>query len=121
MMVVSPQAGEAIGKILVEIGKALGKAIVAGVGLELARAATGQVKRAVGSKEARATSDDKSTDKGADKGADTSTDKSAADANKVDAVPTRETSELERIRRENEALRQEINAIKRERDAHRRR
>jgi hypothetical protein len=114
-MMVSPQAGETVGKILVEIGKALGKAIVAGVGLELARAATGQVKRAVGAKEARTASADNAGDKAGDKAGDTE----AGQTKKADPVPARETSELERVRRENEALRQELEALKRESDAHR--
>lgn len=40
-----------MGRVIVEIGKALGKAVVAGVGLELARIATGQMRKRLGVKD----------------------------------------------------------------------
>ena len=39
-----------IGKVLLEIGKALGKAVIAGVGVELARVASGHVQKRFGPK-----------------------------------------------------------------------
>jgi hypothetical protein len=97
----SPRAGEAIGKVLLEVGKALGKAIIAGVGLELARAATGHVKKAVGPK------DDKDASKDA-----------PPDAPKDTAPPTASTAataaDVERIRQENALLREELESLKRE-------
>ena len=95
-MMVTPLAGEAVGKILVEIGKALGKAIVAGIGRELARAATGHVKRAVAP---RAQPDDTDTAGNAER------DQVVTDA----AIAT----ELAKTRRENEALRRELEDLKR--------
>ena len=92
MRLIRPQAGDAVGKLLLEVGKALGKAVVAGIGLELARAASGQVKRAVGPKE-------KPQDANGDD-ADVRSPATAAD--------------VERIRRENAALREELEALKRE-------
>ena len=89
-MMVTPLAGEAVGKLLVEIGKALGKAIVAGIGLELARVATGRVKRAVAP---RAQPDN-------------------AD-NADDAERDHVASELAKTRRENAALRRELEDLKR--------
>ena len=96
-----------VGKVLVEIGKALGKAIVAGVGLELARAATGHVKRIVGPK------DDGDGDNDADPSA-VKTRTTAAKKNKkadliVDAV---DADEVARIRRENASLRAELETLR---------
>ncbi|OGQ12998.1 MAG: hypothetical protein A2138_23875 [Deltaproteobacteria bacterium RBG_16_71_12] len=42
--------GPTVGKVLLEIVKALGKAVVAGVGVELARAASGHVQKRFGPK-----------------------------------------------------------------------
>lgn len=93
-MVITPRAGEAIGKVLLEVGKALGKAVIAGVGLELARAATGHVKKAVGPK------DDKAPSK---------------DAPPETPTPAPATADdVERIRRENALLREELESLKRE-------
>lgn len=99
-----------IGKVLVEIGKALGKAIVAGVGLELARAATGHVKRIVGPKD----DDDEdapsqSTPKSTGKSTGKSTKKKSADVVVVDAI---DAVEFARIRSENETLRAELEALR---------
>jgi hypothetical protein len=98
-MVDASHAGAAVGRILLEVGKALGKAVVAGIGLELARAASGHVKKAVGPKDKkskRATGDDDALD-GDDDG-----DRAATAA------------DVARIRRENAALREELEALKRE-------
>ena len=40
-----------MGSVIVEIGKALGKAVVAGVGLELARLASGHMRKRLGVKD----------------------------------------------------------------------
>jgi hypothetical protein len=98
-MMVTPLAGEAVGKILVEIGKALGKAIVAGIGLELARAATGHVKRAVGPKAPSDNADH------ADHADHAERDQVVSDAAIAD--------ELAKTRRENAALRRELEDLKR--------
>ena len=45
-------------RVLLEIGKALGKAVIAGVGLELAKVASDRVRRTFGAKK-----DDKSEDR----------------------------------------------------------
>ena len=92
-MMVTPLAGEAVGKLLVEIGKALGKAIVAGIGLELARVATGRVKRAVAP---RAQPDNADNADHAD-----------------DAERDHVATELAKTRRENAALRRELEDLKR--------
>jgi len=91
-----------IGKALVEIGKALGKAIVAGVGLELARAATGHVKRIVGPKDKDDIDDDDTPKKKPAK------KKQTPDV-VVDAI---DSDEVIRIRKENEALRAELEALR---------
>ena len=98
-MWIAPRAGEAIGKILLEVGKALGKAVIAGVGLELARAATGHVKKAVGPK------DDKDVSKDPPKDA-------TKDADVTPAAAT--AADVDRIRQENALLREELEALKRE-------
>lgn len=91
-----------IGKALVEIGKALGKAIVAGIGLELARAATGHVKRIVGPK-----------DKNKDDADDEDTPKKKPAKKKADVVVDAiDSDEVIRIRKENEALRAELEALR---------
>ena len=89
-----------IGKALVEIGKALGKAIVAGVGLELARAATGHVKRIVGPKDEE---DDDAPKPPKKKRATKQADVV------VDAI---DAAEVARMRSENEALRKEVEALR---------
>lgn len=43
--------GPMVGKVLLEIAKALGKAVIAGVGVELARVASGHVQRRFGPKD----------------------------------------------------------------------
>lgn len=100
MMPFASQAGVSVGKLLLEVGKALGKAVVAGIGLELARAASGQVKKAVGPK-----------DKARGAAKDTECDADAVDA---DPHRTATAADVERIRRENAALREELEALKRE-------
>lgn len=70
--------------VIVEIGKALGKAVVAGVGLELARLATGHMRKRLGVKD--------------------------EEAEKRDA-------DLEKVKRENEALRKEIEQLKADRQS----
>ncbi len=70
--------------VIVEIGKALGKAVVAGVGLELARLATGHMRKRLGVKD--------------------------EEAEKRDA-------DLEKVKRENEALRKEIDQLKADRQS----
>ena len=98
---IAPHAGDAVGKLLLEVGKALGKAVVAGIGLELARAASGHVKKAVAPKdqakdgERRDARDDVDTDD-------------------ADQRRTATAADVERIRRENAALREELEALKRE-------
>lgn len=88
----------AIGKALIEIGKALGKAVVAGIGMELARAASGHVKRIASPK-----------------------DKKGASAGTVDEKHAGEEldddDELTAMRRENARLRAELAAMRRERTA----
>lgn len=42
--------GPSVGKVLLEIVKALGKAVIAGVGVELARVASGHVQKRFGPK-----------------------------------------------------------------------
>lgn len=98
MTTLGPHAGAAVGKLLLEVGKALGKAVVAGIGLELARAASGHVKKAVGPK-----------DKGANDDARRDTDSDEGEARR-----TATAADVERIRRENAVLREELEALKRE-------
>ncbi|MBM4282753.1 MAG: hypothetical protein FJ137_19045 [Deltaproteobacteria bacterium] len=84
------------GKVVVEIGKALGKAVIAGLGLELARVATKAVKSRFG---AAADRDDDDSD----------------DAPK--AAPARDTADdVATLRRENAALRAELDALRSRRD-----
>lgn len=73
-----------IGKVLLEIGKALGKAVIAGVGVELARVASGHVQKRFGPKK-----DDKAPE---------------------DMTPEELRRENERLRAENERLRREREA-----------
>ena len=42
--------GPMVGKVVIEIAKALGKAVIAGVGVELARVASGHVQKRFGPK-----------------------------------------------------------------------
>ena len=93
-----------VGKVLVEIGKALGKAIVAGVGLELARAATGHVKRIVGPK------DDGDGDNDADPSAVKTRTTAAKNNKKADLIV--DADEVARIRRENASLRAELETLR---------
>jgi hypothetical protein len=95
-----------VGKLLWEVGKALGKAVVAGIGLELARAASHRVKSAVGPKRTDndATIDD---DGDNDRGGDHQDRKAAGKRRGATAA------EVEQIRRENAALREELAALKR--------
>lgn len=98
-MRIAPRAGAAIGKVLLEVGKALGKAVVAGIGLELARAASGHVKKAVGPKD-KAKGDTPAVDDGT--------------VDEQDAGRTATAADVARVRRENAALREELEALKRE-------
>jgi hypothetical protein len=82
--------GETIGKIVVEIGKALGKAVIAGVGLELARVASGHVKKRFGPKD------------------DTKKD----DAKKKEEETLTPEEQLAKAKAENEELRAELERIK---------
>jgi predicted RNase H-like nuclease (RuvC/YqgF family) len=100
MITIGPHAGAAVGKLLLEVGKALGKAVVAGIGLELARAASGHVKKAVGPK-------DKAKD-------GQRRDGGSEDVDTDDERRTASAADVERIRRENAALREELEALKRE-------
>ncbi len=93
-----------IGKALIEIGKALGKAIVAGVGLELARAATGHVKRIVGPKE----KDDGDNDDDPSPAAKKPQKRAGIAVEAIDA----NADEIIRIRKENETLRAEVQALR---------
>jgi hypothetical protein len=77
--------GETIGKIVVEIGKALGKAVIAGVGLELARVASGHVKKRFGPKD---------------------------DAKKKEEETLTPEEQLAKAKAENEELRAELERIK---------
>jgi hypothetical protein len=93
------------GRIVAEIGKALGKAIIAGVGLELARVVTKAVKVRFGARDG----DDEDDDGAATKN-NTKVDRKA-EANVDDAAA---------LRRENAALREELGALRREFEAERR-
>jgi hypothetical protein len=96
----SPLSSSPVGKLLWEVGKALGKAVVAGIGLELARAASRQVKRVVGTK---------------DGGDDHDDDRATSAPHRAGtATATATATEVERVRRENAALREELVALKRE-------
>jgi hypothetical protein len=99
IMSIAPQAGDAVGKLLLEVGKALGKAVVAGIGLELARAASGQVKRAVGPKDKAKAGERRDA---------------RDDVDADDERRTATAADVERIRRENAALREELEGLKRE-------
>jgi hypothetical protein len=103
-MPIAPSAAADIGKILLEVGKALGKAVIAGVGLELARVASGHVKKAVGPKDDKAPSKDAAQD--ASKDATTSAPATAPAPATAD--------DIDRIRRENAQLREELESLKRE-------
>lgn len=95
--------GGVVAKLVVEVGKALGKAVIAGVGLELARAASGRVKKVVGPKEDEQLKEGESPTK-VPKASDA---KKHSDDDEVDVV-----AELRRIQRENEALRKEVDALR---------
>jgi hypothetical protein len=73
-----------IGNGLIAIGKALGKAMVAGVGLELARVATSRVKQAI---------------------AKENVDKARAERDEAER-------ELARVRRENQRLQDELEQLR---------
>jgi hypothetical protein len=94
-----------VGKLLWEVGKALGKAVVAGIGLELARAASHRVKRAVGPKRADAGAVDEDGDN--DRDGDHQDRRAAGKPRGATAA------EVEQIRRENAALREELASLKR--------
>jgi len=96
-----------VGRVLVEIAKALGKAVIAGVGLELARAASGHVKRAVGPKDKETAPKDVASDP--------ASKDEAREPQRAEAASRDDASELERVRRENDALRRELEALQRER------
>lgn len=87
-----------IGKVLVEIGKALGKAVVAGIGLELARAASGHVKRVVGPKDAETET--------------TTTTTTTTTAKKKPPQQTAAADDVDEVRKENQRLREELAALK---------
>jgi hypothetical protein len=76
------------GKIVVEVGKALGKAVVAGIGLELARVVSKAIK-------ARFDNDHDDDD---------------------ERKSQREPDTLEALRRENASLRAELDALRRKSD-----
>jgi hypothetical protein len=84
------------GKVVVEIGKALGKAVIAGLGLELARVATKAVKSRLGA----------AADRDGEDGDDAP--KTAPARGAADDVAT--------LRRENAALRAELDALRRRHD-----
>ncbi len=111
MVSTSSTSSSPVGKLLWEVGKALGKAVVAGVGLELARAASHRVKRAVGPKRAAgAVADDDDGEHDDDtRGRDGGHKDDAAVGKRRRAT----AAEVEQIRRENAALREELAALKR--------
>jgi hypothetical protein len=95
------------GKVIVEVGKALGKAVVAGLGLELARLTTQQLRRRLGvhDEDARKNEDAKKDD-------DAHGAKSARgrDSGEVPAGAT--DNAVAALRRENEVLRAELAALR---------
>ncbi len=88
------------GRIVVEIGKALGKAVIAGVGLELARVATKAVRARFGDDD-----DDEQAP------ASPATSKRAAKPGDADDAAE---DDAEALRRENAALREELGALRRD-------
>ena len=95
------------GRIVAEIGKALGKAVIAGVGLELARVATKAVKARFG-------------------GGDDDDERAAAERNAPPRTATNASKggtdahdDSEALRRENAALREELGALRRDLQAQR--
>jgi hypothetical protein len=108
-MLAAQNIGGVVAKLMVEVGKALGKAVIAGVGLELARSASGRVKKIVGPK------DDPALEEGESDDAPTKVPKAAKkkaaaggdDDDTVDVV-----AELRRIQRENAELRREVQALR---------
>lgn len=83
--------GPMVGKIIVEIGKALGKAVIAGVGLELARVASGHVRKRFGPKDDAKKNDEKKRD---------------------EQKPLTAEEQLAKVKAENEELRAELERIK---------
>lgn len=108
-------ANAAIGKALIEIGKALGKAVVAGVGMELARAASGHVKRIAGPKAKKGAPEDTGNAAGDSKRSSQASDQGAND---LDDGPHDgdDNATLARVKAENLRLRQELAALREERD-----
>lgn len=88
--------GPTLGKIVVEIGKTLGKAIITGVGLELARVASLKVRRRLGEEEKPKTPPPVQT---------------RTDATYPDGPP-QPSDELARARAQNAALREELERLK---------
>jgi hypothetical protein len=90
------------GRIVVEIGKALGKAVIAGVGLELARIATRAVRSRIG----------------VDRKNDNDDDDRAVDAHQGSTARERSRSadDILALRRENASLRAELDELRRRRD-----
>jgi hypothetical protein len=95
------------GRIVAEIGKALGKAVIAGVGLELARVATRAIRTRLGDADESPGDDDE-----------------RANANMAGKTTTKtkdgDDDEAAALRRENTALREELEKLRREQDAGRR-
>jgi hypothetical protein len=94
------------GRIVAEIGKALGKAVIAGVGLELARVATRAIRTRLGDADERRGDDDERAH--------------ANVANKTTPKKKDGDDDAAALRRENAALREELEKLRREQDAGRR-
>jgi hypothetical protein len=113
------------GRIVVEIGKALGKAVIAGVGLELARIAT----RAVRDRFSGPDEDGDGGGSGGDGGdvrrargpaprtPPTATETTKTTTTTTTAAPSDDSApdDVEALRRENAALRAELGALRRDR------
>jgi hypothetical protein len=87
-----------VGRIVAEVGKALGKAVIAGLGLELARVTTVFVRRRLGA------------DDNAQRSAPTDDARDDRAAQRKPSVD----DDVEALRRENQALREELRALQAE-------
>lgn len=94
------------GRIVAEIGKALGKAVIAGVGLELARVATKAIRARFGD-----------GDDGDDDGTTRAAKAKPTARQRANASEAHDDAEA--LRRENAALREELGALRRDLDAER--
>ena len=101
------------GKVIVEVGKALGKAVVAGLGLELARLTTQQLRRRLGvhDEDAKQNEDARQNeDAKQDEGARRAKSARGRDSSEVPAGATDDA--VAALRRENEVLRAELAALR---------